>query len=131
MEEVLDVFGQVDHRWFLVKYVGHRVPEWSRGHLRLTDGCEESIRDFWSKSGKSPNQNFYLDPQRRHRCAVCGCSYKRAQDLKSHITRKGHQNEKQNRITATAYADALAIKKKQHQDSLPRVRWGEKETDNV
>ena len=67
------------------------------------------------------------DPQGRHRCAVCGCSYKRAQDLKSHITRKGHQTEKQNRITATAYAEALAIKKKQHQDSLPRVRWGEKE----
>ena len=56
MEEIVGVFGHIEARWYLVKYAGYAEPEWSRGHLLERDGCRDTIRAFWAKSGLSPCQ---------------------------------------------------------------------------
>ena len=82
VEGILGVFGRIGARWFLVQWGGQEKPEWEREHLLLRDGCRDSIRDFWDKSGLSPCQEFYDVDE--HKCEVCGKEFKRAQDLKVH-----------------------------------------------
>ena len=130
LEEIRDVFGHREARWFLVKWKGYDVPEWEREHLLRKDGCHDIIRDFWSTSGLKPNQEFYPDPTGRHRCTICSKTYKRAQDLKAHRTREGHHDHKKHIVTKTAYKDAEIQMRKAEQDKLPKVKWGEVEARN-
>ena len=97
IESIVDVFGYAHSRWFLVKYKGYQMSEWSREHLLLRDGCRDSIREFWSRTGKQPNKKYYPDPEGKHRCTICGKPYKRARDLKAHRTRMKHHEETANR----------------------------------
>ena len=91
----MGVFGRTGTWWFMVKYVGYEVPEWNRNreHLLLRDGCRDSIRNFWDRSGLSPCKEFYEVNQ--NKCEVCGrepgCEYKRDQDLKDHNTKQKHR----------------------------------------
>ena len=43
IEDILNVFGPKDARWFLVKWEGYAEPEWQRGHRRA--GCGETLLD--------------------------------------------------------------------------------------
>ena len=130
VEDVLDVFDHIDARWYLVKWQGYTEPEWERGHLLERDGCRESIREFWAKSGRNPCKEYYKGPGSRHRCDICCRDYSRAQDLKAHKTREGHHAHKRETVTRTAVEDAKLQKRKDMQEDLPHVRWGNLEVDN-
>ena len=119
----MDVFGYAHSRWFLVKYKGYQTPEWSREHLLLRDGCRDSIREFWSRTGKQPNKKYYPDPEGKHRCTICGKPYKRAQDLNAHRTRMKHHEAQRVKVTHTAKVDAIQQKRKAMQNLLPKVKW--------
>lgn len=73
VEDIVGVFGDVDARWFLVKWEGYEDPEWEREHLLTRDGCHGIIRDFWTQSGLSPCEKFYARrPERRPQmCSLC------------------------------------------------------------
>ena len=131
VERIVDVFGFEDSRWFLVKWAGYEEPDWQPEHLLARDGCRDSLRDFWSSTNKNPSKHFYADPSGKHRCTICCKVYKRAQDLKAHRTRTGHHDDKKDKVTQTAKIDAVTQKRKVMQNALPKVRWGEQETDNV
>ena len=128
VEEIVGVFGRIDSRWFLVKWGGHEVPEWEREHLLLRDGCRDSIRNFWQKSGLSPCREFYDVAQ--HKCEVCGREYKRAQDLKAHKTRQRHHFEQITKVSGTAKKEAIKAKHEEAQEQLPTAKWGEDPADN-
>ena len=123
VESIIGVFGSRANRWFLVKWTGYDEPEWERGHLLAKDGCHDSIRDFWLRSGLSPCTEFYDDPHGKNRCEVCAKTYKRPQDLKAHITRTGHSVSKEYGSSKAAYAAVEFEKRKEQQDALPKVLW--------
>ena len=130
VEEIVGVFGRINSRWFRVKYAGYSEPEWNREHLLLRDGCRDTIRSFWEKSGMSPTQEFYdVDA---HKCEVCAREFKRKQDLKAHKTRaKHHYHQIQmKKLSGKAKQDAVKKKKQENQDALPKAKWGEKAADN-
>lgn len=131
LEQILNVFGHVHTRWFLVKWKGHDKPEWERGHLLTRDGCGDSIKEFWVRTGKNPAKNFYDDSRGKHRCTVCAKEYSRSQDLKAHRTRARYHDEKTHKVTATAKRDAKLEKRKDMQKRLPRVKWGDREAKNA
>ena len=131
LERITDVFGHIDNRWFLVKWKGYEDMEWEREHLLTRDGCGDTIRSFWATSGRSPCEKFYPDPDGKHRCTICSRTYARAQDLKAHKTRTGHHEDKQTRVTRTAYRDAEEEKRKQMQQLLPKAKWGDQSVDNA
>ena len=56
---------------------------------KRTDVKQDSIRDFWSRSGLSSAQEMYEDLT-VNRCCVCVRTFKRPQDLKTHCTRERH-----------------------------------------
>ena len=114
-----------------MKYKGYETPEWSREHLLLRDGCRDSIREFWSRTGKQPNKKYYPDPEGKHRCTICGKPYKRAQDLKAHRTRMKHHEAQRVKVTDTAKVDAIQQKRKAMQNLLPKVKWEDTEADNT
>ena len=39
IENITNVFGHIDNRWFLVKWKGYDEMEWEREHLLARDGC--------------------------------------------------------------------------------------------
>ena len=57
LEDITGVFGPRNVRWFRVKSVGHEKEDWERKFLLVRNGCIDSIRNFWTRSG--------LDPLRR------------------------------------------------------------------
>ena len=130
LEEIIVVFGHITYRWYLVKWAGYDESEWERGRLLEKDGCADSIRSFWDKSGLMPSVTDYPDPHGRHRCPVCAKTYKRAQDLKTHKTRERHHEVNKVAVTATAQRDARQTKMETMQSLLPKVRWGDNEADN-
>ena len=93
----------------MVKYAGCDVPEWNREHLLLRDGCRDSIRCFWDKSGLQPTQEFYDIEE--HRCEVCARVYTRAQDLKAHKTRARHHQHQIVKVSGKAKEEAIKTKK--------------------
>ena len=95
IENITNVFGHIDNRWFLVKWKGYDEKEWEREHLLVRDGCGDTIRAFWATTGLLPCKQYYPDPESKHRCTVCCKTYARAQDLKAHKTRTGHHDDKQ------------------------------------
>ena len=47
IDEIVEVFGHKNARWFKVRYHGYPEPEWNREHLLVRDGCIDKIKDFW------------------------------------------------------------------------------------
>ena len=133
MEDIVGVFDIIEARWYLVKWQGYDVdvPEWERDHLLKRDGCADTIRRFWARTGLNRSKKFYPDTTGRHRCTVCCKSFKRAQDLRGHKTRMKHHDEKTHKITATSKKDVILEKRKQMQRELPNVMWGEKKAENA
>ena len=129
IEEIRDVFGSIDARWFLVKWVGYDAPEWQRGHLLEID-AKDAVRHFWTESGLSPCKDFYPDPDGQNRCTVCAKTYKRPQDLKAHRTRTKHYDDVQDKISPAAERRAMEAKKEEMQAKLPTVKWGDIPADN-
>ena len=128
VEGIVGVFGRIGARWFLVKWGGYKKPEWEREHLLLRDGCRDSIRNFWDKSGLSPCKEFYEVDQ--HKCEVCGKEFRRAQDLKGHKTKKKHHFEQIRKVSGAAKKEAKKAKKEEAQKLLPKAFWGEEPADN-
>ena len=87
------VFGWAESRWTLLKYryEGYEQPEWQPEQLLRRDGCHAAIRDFWCKSGLTPDKEFYVDND-NFRCCVCARLYKRWQDIKVHQTKTKNYN---------------------------------------
>ena len=108
VEEIVSVFDHVTSRWFLVKYAGYELPEWNREHLLLRDGCRDSMRCFWDRSGLSPTQETYTVEE--NKCEVCGREYKRAQDLKAHKTRARHHQHQIVKTSGKAKQEAIKTK---------------------
>ena len=66
VEEIANVFGHIDNRWFLVKWKGYDEMEWEREHLLARDGCGDTIRAFWAKSGRAtPLQTILPRPRQQ------------------------------------------------------------------
>ena len=130
VDEIVAVFGHKNARWFKVRYHGYPEPEWNREHLLVRDGCTDTIKDFWAKSGLQSAKEYYPDPDGLHRCTVCSKTFARRQDLKAHRTRTGHSEQKDTVVTATAMADAIIGKRKEMQNKMSKTKWGEKEADN-
>ena len=130
VQHISSVFGHIDARWYLVKWQGYKEPEWERGHLLERDGCRDSIRRFWVKTGLNPSKEFYEVSDGKHRCAICCKPFGRAQDLKAHKTREGHHEDKRKTITRTAVQDAILQKRKDMQADLPHVKWGDLDVGN-
>ena len=124
VEEIIGAFGWAEARWMLVKFEGYDEPECQPEHLLRRDGCLSAIRDFWCKSGLAPDKEFYAD-EKNHRCDVCAKVYKRQQDLKAHQTKEKHHFERQrDKVTKTAIAAAVTMKRKEMQKENPKVKWG-------
>ena len=123
VERIVGVFGRIGARWFLVKWGGYEEPEWERGHLLLRDGCRDSIRDFWDKSGLSPCEEFY-DVEHVNKCEVCGKEFKRAQDLKAHKTRKKHHFEQIRKVSGTAKKEAIKTKARRGPKTAAKSKMG-------
>ena len=101
VEEIVSVFGHLASWWFLVKYTECEQPEWNREHLLLRDGCRDSIRCFWDKSGLSPTQELYTVDE--NKCEVCGRTCKRMQDLKTHKIRVKHHLQQIAKVSGKTY----------------------------
>ena len=107
------MFGSKAIRWYKVKRAEYLELEWERENLLLRDGCQDEIRGFWVRSGLKPSKQFYPDLDGKHRCTVCGHTYKRKQDLKAHQTRKKHIDTDKSVTTKTTSQDVKAEKRKQ------------------
>ena len=63
---------------------------------------------------------------------MCAKVYKRRQDLKAHQTKTKHHFDRQrDKVTKTAIAAAVTMKRKEMQKEKPTVKWGEIEAENV
>ena len=123
IESIVDVFGRVEVRWYLVKWKGYEVPEWKPEHLLETDGCQDSIRDFWTRSGLSPAQKMYEDPT-TNRCCVCVTAPSSALRtlIKAYRTRERHHLDKLQSVSSAKTVQAAKLeKRKQIQHMLDKV----------
>ena len=133
--QILAVFGNATRKLFLVQWEDHPGEDsWEKEHSLLEDGCAESIKDFWNRSGKNPALDFYPDPEGEPgtRCWMCGwksTARNKVLGLKTHIRRKKHRWTKK-RANLTERKDIKFDKLKALQDSLPKVKWGDQEVDN-
>ena len=125
----IGVFDKIDNSWYLVKWTEYDIPECERGRQLEKDGYHEMIKSIWEKSGLSPVKEFY-DDETAHRCEVCAKDFKRRQDLKAHQTRMRDHVTTSTTVTKTAQEDARHKKISDLQNSLPKVKWGQKEADN-
>ena len=71
IEDIVDIFGFAESRWFLVKYRGYEESEWAREHLLKRDGYQDKVRDYWARSGLNPRKIFYPDKSVKPRCTIC------------------------------------------------------------
>ena len=79
VESILSVFGKAERKLFLVRWTDFPSKDsWEKEHSLLQDGCAESIKDFWERSGLNPALDYYPDPEvvepdgGQHRCWMCG-----------------------------------------------------------
>ena len=127
------VYGKASRKLFLVKWEGYPESDnsWMPEGSLLRDGCKESIDEFWLKSGLSPAEEFYPDPEGKPRCWMCGyaCKNPEMRFLKAHITRAGHNWHKR-RAHLTEKRDVLRDKLEKAQQQLPQVHWGDEVIKN-
>ena len=134
IDEIIDVFGKIERHLFLVKWKHHPGEDsWESGHLLMQDGCMDSTKEFWLKSGENPAQEFYPD-KRGYRCWICAWQSKKAPEkesyLKSYLTRKRHHwNHTRDHLTEKK--DVLKDKLEAQHAALPKVRWDDEEVDNA
>ena len=82
------VFGTPKDRWFRVEWLGHPGKDsWEPERSLTRQGCEESIKTFWSNTNTNPSEEFVPDPDEIWRCWTCDKGYKSISALKVHITR--------------------------------------------
>ena len=135
VEEIVDVFGNASRKLFLVRWTGRPGEDsWEKEHSLLEDGCAESIRDFWIKSGKNPALDYYSDPDGEvgTRCWMCGwksTANNKHRGLQTHIRLKKHHWSKK-RSHLTERKDIKKQKLEAIQDKLPKVKWGDRDVDN-
>ena len=130
VEKILDVFGHVHPRWFLVKWRGYAESEWERGHLLETDG-RDSIRPFWEANNKVSNKNEVLPTRPQGRpLSDLHKVYQRTQELKTHKTWIRHHNRECQSITRTTIKDVVLQKRKSMYQELPKVKWGDQTAEN-
>ena len=87
----------------------------------VRDGCDGTIRAFWEESDLLPCKQY----------SICCRTHVRVQDLKEHKTWTGHHEEKQTRVTRTAFHDAAEEMRKRMQQQLPKAKWGDQPADNA
>ena len=92
------------------------------------DGCKPVIDEFWQRSGKNPANDFYPDPDGKHRCWVCGWCSKSTDPryLKAHLKRKKHKWQTKH-AKLTAKKDVERDKLQERQKKLSKLRWGANE----
>ena len=135
VEEILAVFGKADRKLFLVKWTNHPGEDsWQKEDSLIQDGCAESIKDFWDKSGINPALEYYPDPDNEPgtRCWMCGfksTANNKKLGLKTHIRRRKHEWKKR-RAHLTERQDIKKDKMKIAQEKLPKVKWGDEDVDN-
>ena len=105
--------------------------------LTTEDGCAESIKGFWNRSGLNPARSYYPDPDPepdagQYRCWMCG--WKSDKDdkkrgLQMHLRRKGHQWDKA-RACLTEKKDVRHDKWDAHHVKMPHVYWGDLQVTN-
>ena len=74
-------------------------------------------------SGQGQAWTLCEDPTGKHRCTVCGKTYSRVQDLKTHKTSQNYHERKQPVLTHTRQSWTPFCKKKKIQNYLPKVGW--------
>ena len=75
LERIVDVFGKSARKLFLVQWEGFPGQDsWIPADALVRDGCTESIKDFWTRTGKRPALDFYpdADGDPGMRCWMCG-----------------------------------------------------------
>ena len=136
---ILKVFGKADRKLFLVHWKGHpsSADSWEKEQSLLEDGCAESIKDFWDRSGLNPALEYYPDPDQepdgtQYRCWMCGWkSDKRdkRRGLQMHIRLKKHQWAKK-RAHLTEKNDIRRDKLAEQHRKMPHVYWGDLQVTN-
>ena len=135
VERILAVFGNKTRKLFLVQWRGRLGEDsWEKEDSLLEDGCAESIKDFWDRSGQNPALDYYPDPEGEPgtRCWMCGwksTANNKVLGLKTHIRRRKHRWSKK-RANLTERKDIKFDKHEALQDKLPKVKWGEQDVDN-
>ena len=101
VDSIEKVFGKTERKLFLVHWRGHPASAESREkeHSLLEDGCAESVKEFWNRSGLNPSLAYYLDPDpeldvSQHRCWMCAWKIIKKEErrgLQMHIRLKKQQ----------------------------------------
>ena len=123
------VFGTPQHRWFRVEWKGHQGQDsWEPERSLVSQGCEESIKEFWNNSAYPPSEDFIPDPDDIWRCWTCGHGFKTARSLKGHITRK---HPARTWTGTTADRDTRKKSRKDEQERKEHVLCEGSEIENV
>ena len=139
IEKVVDARGAPEHRFYLVRWLGWegRVgdPAWADKWRPWRDMLNASgaVDEFWSTSGL--NRESAIEKAGEIRCSWCNKIYKRAQDLKSHHTRKadkgGCKFKPKSRKGSRAEKAAIKCKRSKAQSEKVTVWLGDCKLSNV
>ena len=129
IEGIDATFGTPECRWYRVQWEGYKGADtWEPERSLVRQGCEDSIKTFWSRSKHSPCEDFIADPDNVWRCWSCGRGYKTASALSAHITRT--HSQRQWRCTTAAKDAQTKLYKEEQQKKEKAICEGE-EIDNV
>ena len=129
VDDINAVFGTPECRWFRVQWAGYKNQDtWEPERSLRRQGCEEAIRDFWTKDTHSPHEGFIADPDGVWRCYQCGKGYQHERTLKSHITRT---HTKRQWRGSTLDKDTRMMQQKQLQQKKAKVNCEGEELENV
>ena len=99
-------------------------------YLRNFVKMSHNFHRFLDRLGIQSMPTVLSWPWWQNRCVVCKKVYKWDQDLKSHKTKTGHHHCKIHKVTKTTVEDAILVKRKEEQTTMPKVKWGEQDTLN-
>ena len=87
VDAVTDANGAPANRYHKLKWKEHPAETWV---LSRYAKCDDLIREFFTRTGLNTADDLQGSPEAiaENRCPWCNKSYKRPQDLKSHVTRK-------------------------------------------
>ena len=129
IEGIDATFGTPECRWYRVQWEGYKGADtWEPERSLVRQGCEDSIKAFWSRSKHSPCEDFIADPDNVWRCWSCGRGYKTASALSAHITRT--HSQRQWRCTTAAIDAQTKLYREEQKKKEKAVCEGE-EIDNV
>ena len=75
-----------------------------------------------TKSGLSPCEDFYPDPEGSNRYTACVKTFKRSQDLKAHRNKTKHYDDSQDVISPAAERKTKEVEKESIQQELSTVK---------